>query len=375
MALKPVKGKIESQELNDNFSYLSALSSDPLGAMQASGKKVSMDLLGNDVVSAMTGETEITSAKGYFENNRGVVFPLHNKVRDGDLPNVSENVKNVVLGATVINPNKDKLYAIAYVSKGFSDSYGISIVEYGKDSFSVNSESERKLLLDYRDMPFSQESGIVTRTIEIDNTIFIITVDYDAIPGVGLNISNTLMGAGMGCVIHESNYVYSIGGDFNKSGFENNRGFEYPLRNVMFRNEVGIISDAAKSAILDAKVFGAKIGFYYRLTMIANGYESNGKERWGITVEEREINNFDTTGGSGKIIFTYNNDELIGNEGNANYQPGSDGVDTITVDNGDVAVSVTIDRKVISNTGQGLFLNLGVTHAPTAIIDPSNYFF
>src|SRR5699024_2875303 len=137
----------------------------------------------------------------------------------------------------------------------------------------------------------------------------------------------------------------------------------------------GTVSEAAKNAILDAKVFGARIGYYYKLTMIANGYESNGKKRWGITLEERSIENFETTGGTNRFIFIYNNDSTAGNDDNANYQKGNDGIDTITVDNGEIACSVTVDRSVISNTGQGLFLNLASFHAPTAIIDPSNYFF
>ena len=222
MAIKPVSGKIESQELNDNFSYLDSISNNPLGAMQASGHKIPLDMLGNDVIQAMTGNTEITNAAGYFENNRGV---------------------------------------------------------------------------------------------------------------------------------------------------------DYPLRNMRYRNEIGTISDAAKNAILDIKVFGAKVDKLYRLVMIANGYVSNGKERWGISLTEYEKENFETVGLITDNVFLYNNDDMVGNEGNANYQKGSDGIDTITVDNGEIACSVTVDRNVISSTGNGLFMNLNSPHAPTAIIDPSNYFF
>ena len=160
-----------------------------------------------------------------------------------------------------------------------------------------------------------------------------------------------------------------------KGYLEENKGVDYPLRNMRFNGNTGTVSEAAKNAILDAKVFGARIGYYYKLTMIANGYESNGKKRWGITLEERSIENFETTGGTNRFIFIYNNDSTAGNDDNANYQKGNDGIDTITVDNGEIACSVTIDRNVISNIGQGLFLNLATPHAPTAIIDPSNYFF
>src|SRR5699024_11258359 len=107
------------------------------------------------------------------------------------------------------------------------------------------------------------------------------------------------------------------------------------------RNVTGVQTCALP--ILDIKVFGARIGYYYRLLMLANGFESNGKQRWGITVEERTIENFGTTGGTRRILFNYNDDNLPGNEGNANWQKQSDGIETITVDNGEIAVSVTID--------------------------------
>ena len=154
-----------------------------------------------------------------------------------------------------------------------------------------------------------------------------------------------------------------------------NKGAEYPLRNEVFRGEKKSISDFAKGAILDVKVFGALIDRYYMLEMVSNGFEANGKERWGITLTEYYKDGFESSGTRSRYIFRYNNDDMSGNEGNANYVKGSDGIDTITVDNGEIACSVTVDRDLISNTGNGLFINLFSTHAPTAIIDPSNYFF
>ena len=221
MEIKPVSGKIESQELNDNFSYLDSISNNPLGAMQASGRKIPLDMLGNDVIQAMTGNTEITNAAGYFENNRGV---------------------------------------------------------------------------------------------------------------------------------------------------------EYPLRNMFKGGEIGTISEFAKSAILDVKVFGARIDCYYRITFIANGYISREQERWGITLEEYPKSSFSSSGEMSRQIFNYASPVLEGNEGNANWQKESDGIETITVDNGEIAVSVTIDRQVITDTDSRGFLNLN-SEASTAIIDPSNYFF
>lgn len=160
--------------------------------------------------------------------------------------------------------------------------------------------------------------------------------------------------------------------------FENNRGVEFPLRNAVKDGEIGTISTTVKNVILDAKVFGAKIGYFYRITMIANGFESNGKQRWGVTLEEWDIDSY-VNGGTGRnFIFIYNDDTLQANSGNANWQKVSDRIETITVDNGDIALSVTIDREAISNapgSANGLFLNLATANAPTAIIDPSNYFF
>ena len=153
-----------------------------------------------------------------------------------------------------------------------------------------------------------------------------------------------------------------------------NIGKDFPLRSVKLGStEPGTISALAKNAIIDAKVFGAVIGKYYRVSFIANGYLSNGKERYGLTVEEINI----TDGTVSKLLFTYNGDDRIGNEQNANIQKISDNIETIIVDNGEIVVSVTVDRQYISNSATPEFINLssGPGNSPTAIIDPSNYSF
>lgn len=182
---------------------------------------------------------------------------------------------------------------------------------------------------------------------------------------------------------HNSNYeeLYSLFENFipdpseGLGYLEDNRGVDFPLRNMTFNGENKPITDEAKNAILDAKVFGARIGYYYRLTFVGNGFDSKGKKRWGITLREHSIENFETNGGSARFIFIYNDDDMSGNDGNANWQKGQDGVDTITVDNGEIACSVTVDRQVISELAKPEFINLDSPYAPTAIIDPSNYFF
>ena len=155
---------------------------------------------------------------------------------------------------------------------------------------------------------------------------------------------------------------------------EDNRGVDYPIKGVTFNGDNQPIGEKTQNAILDAKVFGAKIDKLYRITMIGNGITSNGKQRYGITLEERSRENFAETGGTNKHIFIYNNDNLSGNEGNANWQRISDGIETITVDNGEIAVSVTVDRKVITDSTYPEYMNVN-TDSPTSIIDPSNYFF
>lgn len=181
---------------------------------------------------------------------------------------------------------------------------------------------------------------------------------------------------------HNDNYkeLYELigdGGGLNDGhGYlESNKGADFPLRNMTFNGNSVPITAEAKNAILDAKIFGARIGYYYRLTMIANGFDSKGKKRWGVTLREHSIENFETNGGSGRFIFIYNDDDMDGNNGNANWQKVSDTIETITVDNGEIALSLTIDRSVISGLSKPEFMNLDSPYAPTAIIDPSNYFF
>lgn len=146
-----------------------------------------------------------------------------------------------------------------------------------------------------------------------------------------------------------------------------NQGSDFPLKSVQRGSTApGAIPGLVRNTVLDAKVFGGKAGMYYRLTFIGNGHFSNGAERYGITVEER-VKGSDTLE---RFVFVYNNDTIPGNQQNANFQKGSDGIDTIIVDNGEIAVSVTIDREVL---GDSDFLNINFI-SPTAVIDPMLYF-
>lgn len=151
-----------------------------------------------------------------------------------------------------------------------------------------------------------------------------------------------------------------------------NRGKDFPLKSVKIGSQAPVeIANHVKNVILGAKVSGAKVGMYYRVTFVANGITSGGKERYGITVEELRISD----GWRERFIFVYNDDETPENAQNANITKNSDGIDTIIVDNGEIVISLTVDRAAISNSSNPNWLNLASTlgNSPSAVIDPNTY--
>ena len=151
-----------------------------------------------------------------------------------------------------------------------------------------------------------------------------------------------------------------------------NRGKDFPLRSVQLGSQEPVeIADIAKDVVLNAVVSGAKTGYYYRLTFVANGNTSGDKERYGISVGEYRISD----GIRERWVFLYNDDDTPENQQNANLQKGSDGIDTIIVDNGELVISLTVDRAAIENSSNPTHLNLvsGSGESPTAVIDPSLY--
>lgn len=151
-----------------------------------------------------------------------------------------------------------------------------------------------------------------------------------------------------------------------------NKGKDFPLRSVQLGSQVPVaIQSIVQDVILDATVSGAKTDMYYRLDFVANGIESNGKARYGINISELRI----ADGSRTRHLFLYNADDLEGNAQNANVQKTSDGIDTIIVDSGDIAVSITVDREAISNSSNPTFLNLnsGAANSPSAVIDRNVY--
>ena len=139
-----------------------------------------------------------------------------------------------------------------------------------------------------------------------------------------------------------------------------NRGKVYPLKLHQLGSGDLKISDLHKEAILDAKVFGAIPGKVYRLAYVSNGFvRTNGEVTWGITVTEH---NEDGTGS--RIVTNYTD------------HPGkkrSDDIDTIIQGNDEMMFSVTVDRRVITNSSIPTHMNLSTS--PNVIIDPSKYSF
>lgn len=144
-------------------------------------------------------------------------------------------------------------------------------------------------------------------------------------------------------------------------GLTINRGKDYPIKSVAWSgNTPSNIHQSVKDAVLDAKVFGAIPGKWYRLAFISNGHPRDGVPTYGITIQEQDI-----ASGNTRIVtnYIYNTD----------VKKGSDGIDTVIQGDDEMMFSVTIDRKVISDSASPNFLNFN--NSPTAIIDPSKYSF
>lgn len=151
-----------------------------------------------------------------------------------------------------------------------------------------------------------------------------------------------------------------------------NKGKDFPLRSVQLGSQAPVaISSIVQNVILDATVSGAKTGMYYRVTFISNGFVQGGEPRYGITVEERRMSD----GWRERYVFTYNDGDTPENQQNYNQSKNSDGIDTIQADNGEIVISLTVDRAAITASSNPEFLNLnsGASNSPSAVIDPSVY--
>lgn len=168
-------------------------------------------------------------------------------------------------------------------------------------------------------------------------------------------------------LIEEANETFEV-----MDGLTINRGKDYPLKSVQLGSQEPVeIADHVKNVVLDATVSGAEPDKYYRITFVANGIVQGGEPRYGISAGEyRKSDGWRT-----RWVFTYNDASTPENQQNYNIQKGSDGIDTIIADRGDLVISVTVDREAITNSSNPTFLNLnsGIGNSPSAVIDPSTY--
>lgn len=168
-------------------------------------------------------------------------------------------------------------------------------------------------------------------------------------------------------LIEEANETFEV-----MDGLTINRGKDYPLKSVQLGSQEPVeIAEHVKNVVLDATVSGAEPDKYYRITFVANGIVQGGEPRYGISAGEyRKSDGWRT-----RWVFTYNDASTPENQQNYNIQKGSDGIDTIIADRGDLVISVTVDRQAITNSSNPTFLNLnsGIGNSPSAVIDPSTY--
>lgn len=214
MPIKPIGGAINSQDINDNLSYLESKVNDPVTVMESNGKKIPLSLFANDALQAIAGSTSITLSRGLLVN-QGEIYPLQNVTRDGVLHPVDQKVKDSILQVKVIGAQQGKYYGIEWLGNGYDDAgtirWGFTIAEYDKATFATDSLSGRRQLAYFRTNNFpAPTENIVTRVLDLpaENMAFIITFDRSKIGGTVLRISDSLYGVAKGCIIHEDNYVY-----------------------------------------------------------------------------------------------------------------------------------------------------------------------
>ncbi|RHW37327.1 hypothetical protein D1B31_16315 [Neobacillus notoginsengisoli] len=352
-------------EADGRIDDAQAKASNPLAALSTAGYKIPLSDLSDEVKIAMTGTTGITTAKGYYENNRGVEYPLKNLTRDGTLYTVSNTVKDAILDARVINATPGKLYSISYIAKGFNGSYGFSVEEYDEATFASNSAGSRRLVASYVNFPFTDPAnGIVTRVIEVEGKVFIVTIDYSKITSTGINITQSTTGLAYGTTIDKGNYVYKTAYNIGLGYLENNRGVDYPLRSVVRDGVKSPISQEVKDVILDAKVINAEQGKYYTIAYIANGYSDS----YGFTIRQYDKATFSTDSLSSESqLITYVQEK---------YSVPLENPVTRVVNVGDLIFVITLDYSKIKMN----FLNInsiksGIEHGWSAIIDENNYIF
>lgn len=145
-----------------------------------------------------------------------------------------------------------------------------------------------------------------------------------------------------------------------KGYIENNRGVDYPLRNLTKDGQVHAVSQTVKDAVLDAKVLNATPGKIYAISYISKG--NNGS--YGLTVDEFDEATFSSNSASSRRRVAYYVDFP--------FSAPLDNVTTRVIEKEGKVFIVTVDYSKITTTA----LNISETTAGVAqgaVIDKGNY--
>lgn len=223
--------------------------------------------------------------------NNGKTYPLKNVSRDGQVYNVTDEVKNTVLDVKVHGAEKGKYYVLMYVANGLNGSYGFTIGEYDIEPDGGFKHSTRTTLVTYNNGGnFSDEptSDIVHRTLNIPDKSLTFDIIYDRtainVYPLGLDINNTQSGKAIGTVIHPNNYIYNQNGNNAPDGIE------------ITNNKVFMDKKADRFTIYTLKSNGNYVGIEIRHQ--SKGIENNASSNFDLwlvrTIKEysRAGNNF-----------------------------------------------------------------------------------
>ena len=347
------------QQVNADITLVNSKTSNPLASAAASGEKVTMALLSEEVQQAIIGTTPIEVARG-LDNNKGSLFPLKNVPRDNILNTVDSRINNIFLSAKVTGARPDKFYMIEWIGNGLVENgttyWGMTISEYTRNVQGGIDTSTRRELLNRRNDPFPQTTDtVVSRTISIDNGKLTFDIVYDRSEFTTFfNLVNSTGtdGVGKGCVIHPDNYSYRDG----YRGLIRNFGDIYPLMNIADSNWNARQEIFIKNALLDAKVFNAQPGCRYHLQYVAKNNATYGD----LVLVKKYNEKNETTDLFKTAKKTYG----------VNYT----GIDTLTIkaERGQEVIQLTIDYSLL-NDGETINLaNTGTPNVNGNYISPSN---
>lgn len=327
--LNTVNAQLE--QIDDKSSQALAKAENPVGALREAGFKFEKQDLSESLLSEIQ-QANITISKGLL-NNKGVDYPLKAVTRNSEITVISDVLKNAILDVKVIGAKQNKYYRIQYIGNGTTawgePYYGIVVHEYDKNTFSSNSESEKKTIIsrpgNYKDKP----SGIVSWVFknESESISINITIDFSVLTRDRYDLDNKTIG--YSAIIDESCYIYvdSRMGDLNI-----NRSIEYPFKNIL-RDGVlkSEISSDLKDAILDVKIINAKPNKQYKIDWIGNGTTSWGKPEYAIYLQEMDPG--------------FQNINQIFNRQNAHLDAPEENIVTRVITNAetDIVLSITID--------------------------------